>query len=174
MRQEEDRPSRTVLAFFRWYCHPCFLEEIEGDLIERFNNYSEKYGSKRAKWLFIKEVLLLFRPSIIGNIFHLINKNATTMTTQHKRLVSILISAGTLLLIPFIAMRFTNDVKWTLLDFLVAGILFFGTGFILEFILRKIKDIRYRIIFSVILFVLLFLIWAELAVGVFGTPFAGS
>lgn len=173
MKQSEHKPPRIVLAFFRWFCHPGFREEIEGDLTERFHYYSEKYGEKKAKWLFTREVLLLFRPAIIGNIFHLTNKNSTIMTMQNKRLVIILAGAAILLFIPLIAMKFTNEVKWTLFDFLAAGVLLFGTGLTLEFILRKMKSTRYRIIFSIALLIVLLLIWAELAVGIFGTPFAG-
>jgi len=96
------------------------------------------------------------------------------ITNQNKRLVTILATAIAILLIPLIAMKFTNEVNWKIFDFLVAGILLIGTGLTLEFILRKIKTLRYRILFGIALFVVLFLIWAELAVGIFGTPFAGS
>lgn len=173
MKQSEHKPPRIVLAFFRWYCHPHFREEIEGDLIERFHYYSEKYGYSKAKLLFTKEVLLLLRPTLIRDIYHLTNKNPTIMTRQKKRLTGILAGAAILLSLPFIAMQFTSEVKWALPDFLIAGILLFGTGLILEFILRKIKSTRARIILCLTLFFVLFLIWAELAVGVFGTAFAG-
>ena len=174
MNQRENKPSRIALTFFNWYCHPDFREEIEGDLMERFNNYSLKYGHNKANRLFIKEVLFLFRPSIVGNIYHLTNTDTMETTNQNKRLFTILASAIAILLIPLIAMNFTNDVNWKIFDFLVAGILLIGTGLSLEFILRKIKTLRYRILFGIALFVVLFLIWAELAVGIFGTPFAGS
>ena len=174
MKQSEHRPPQIILAFFRWYCNPDFREEIEGDLVERFHYYSKKYGPKRAKLHFTKEVLFLFRPTIIGNFYHLINKNSTTMTLPNKRLIGILAGAGVLLFLPFIAMKFTDEVKWTLFDFIVAGVLLLGTGLMLELILRKMKSVQNRIIFSVTLFIVLFLIWAELAVGIFGTPFAGQ
>jgi hypothetical protein len=174
MYQRENKPSRIALTFFNWYCRPDFREEIEGDLMERFNIYSLKYGHNKANRLFIKEVLFLFRPSIVGNIYHLTNTGTMEITNQNKRLVTILATAIAILLIPLIAMKYTNEVNWKIFDFLVAGILLIGTGLTLEFILRKIKTIRYRIIFVITLFVVLFLIWAELAVGIFGTPFAGS
>lgn len=174
MNQKKYKPSRIALTFFNWYCHPDFREEIEGDLMERFNIYSLKYGHNKANRLFIKEVLFLFRPSIVGNIYHLTNTGTMETTHQNKRLVSILAIAIAILLIPLIAMKFTNEVNWKIFDFLVAGILLIGTGLTLEFILRKIKTLRYRILFGIALFVVLFLIWAELAVGIFGTPFAGS
>ena len=96
------------------------------------------------------------------------------MITQNKRLAGIIFSAALLLLIPLIAMQFTSEVKWSFFDFIVAGFLLFGTGLVLELILRKVKTTRQRIILCVILFIALFLVWAELAVGIFGTPFAGS
>lgn len=94
--------------------------------------------------------------------------------TQNKRLAGIIFTAALLLLVPLVAMQFTSEVKWSFFDFLVAGFLLFGTGLLLELILRKVKTIRQRIILCVVLFIALALIWAELAVGIFGTPLAGS
>ena len=163
-----------ALAFFNWYCHPDFKEEIEGDLMERFNIHAEKYGYHKANRRFVKEVLLLFRPALVGNVYHLTNTDTMVMTKQNKRRVTILSIAVGLLFIPLLAMHFSNDVHWKFFDFLVAGVLLIGTGLAFEFMVRKIKTIRYKILFGIVLFVALLLIWAELAVGIFGTPIAGS
>lgn len=79
-----------------------------------------------------------------------------------------------LLLIPLIAMQFTTEVNWELNDFVIAAVLLFGFGFIVEFILRKKNKISYRIIILIILLLILLLIWAELAVGIFGSPISGN
>ncbi|MBS3994111.1 MAG: hypothetical protein KGZ87_10390 [Bacteroidetes bacterium] len=79
-----------------------------------------------------------------------------------------------LLLIPFIAMQFTSEVNWSLFDFAVAAILLFGTGFLIDMVIRKAKNVQNRYLLIVIILLLLFMVWAELSVGVFGTPFAGS
>lgn len=65
--REYHQPPRIWLAFFRWYCRPEFLEEIEGDLLERFHDVVERQGIRQARSVFAQEVLLLFRPMIIGN-----------------------------------------------------------------------------------------------------------
>ena len=174
MNPKEHKPLRIALAFFNWYCHPDFREEIEGDLMERFNIYYLKYGYSKANRLFIRDVLLLFRPSIAGNIYHLTNIDTMEFTHQNKRLITILAVALAVLFIPLIAMSFSNEVRWSIFDFLVVGVLLVGTGLTLELILRKIKTLRYRIILGVALFIILGVIWAELAVGIFGTPLAGS
>lgn len=93
---------------------------------------------------------------------------------KNKRFAGILIAIVLLLLIPFIAMQFTNEVNWTTSDFVIAGILLLGTGLLAEILLRKIKNRNQQIAAIAVLLAILFLFWAELAVGIFGTPFAGS
>jgi hypothetical protein len=96
------------------------------------------------------------------------------MLKNNKRLTVILLAVTLLLLIPLIAMQFTNDVKWTALDFIVAGVLLFSTGLMCEFVIRKVKKVKYRIIICMALLTALLFIWLELAVGIFGTPIGGS
>lgn len=96
------------------------------------------------------------------------------MIANNKRLVIILSIAGLILLLPMVAMQLTNEVNWTVFDFVVAGILFFGTGGVIEFALRKIKVVNQRFWIVLGILFVLFLIWAELAVGIFETPFVGS
>ncbi len=96
------------------------------------------------------------------------------MITQNKRLLIFLSTSLGILLIPLIAMAFTNEVDWKLSDFVIIGILLFGASLTVELIMRNVKKQRNRILFSVLTLMILLLIWAELAVGVFGTPFAGS
>jgi len=174
MNSKEYRPPSIALSFFRWYCNPEFREEIEGDLIERFYYYLEKYGYDKAKWLFAKEVLQLFRPNLIGNIFHLTNKHLIIMTAQNKRLMLILAGVPSLLLIPLIAMQFSKEVDWKILDFIIMGVLLLGTGLLFELVLRKVKSTKGRILLCGAVLLVFLLIWVELAVGIFGTPFAGG
>ena len=96
------------------------------------------------------------------------------MTAKNKRLTGILRTSILLLFVPLIAMLFTNEVNWKVSDFVVAGALLLSTGLIIEFAIRRVKQSRSRIIIIFTIVVLLLLIWAELAVGIFGTPFGGS
>ena len=96
------------------------------------------------------------------------------MITQNKRLIGIVLAVALILLIPLIAMQFTNEMNWNLFDFVVMGSLLLGTGLMCELVVRKVKNKDYRIGILAVIVVALFLIWAELAVGIFGTPFAGS
>ena len=93
---------------------------------------------------------------------------------ENRRLIVILLTATVLLLIPLVAMLFSNEVNWTGFDFVVAGTLLYATGLLCELVLRKVKKTEYRIVLCGIILAMLFLTWAELAVGIFGTRFAGS
>lgn len=91
-----------------------------------------------------------------------------------KSIIRVVIIVGAILLVPLIAMQFTDEVDWTLSDFIIMGALLFVAGMGIELALRKLTNPTQRIIVCGCIVATLLLIWAELAVGVFGTPFAGS
>ncbi|PKL85941.1 MAG: hypothetical protein CVV22_05255 [Ignavibacteriae bacterium HGW-Ignavibacteriae-1] len=93
---------------------------------------------------------------------------------KNRRLFIILSIIVLLLLVPFVAMQFTNEVNWKSSDFVIMGILLLGVGLLFELVMRKVKKVSTRIIISGAILFTFLLIWAELAVGIFGTPFAGS
>jgi len=101
-------------------------------------------------------------------------ENRTFMIAKNKRLISIIITVAFLLLIPLVAMQFSDEVKWSLSDFVIAAVLLLGTGLACELVMRRVSGIGYRIAICAVILLVLFLIWAELAVGIFGSPFAGS
>ncbi|HET8865568.1 MAG TPA: hypothetical protein VFM80_07705 [Gracilimonas sp.] len=79
------------------------------------------------------------------------------------------IATAALLMIPLIAMQFSNDVVWTLSDFIFAGIMIFGTGFTYKLVTGKSGNVAYRVAVGFALFTGFFLIWSNLAVGLIGS-----
>ena len=77
------------------------------------------------------------------------------------------------LLVPLLAMLVTDEVAWDWFDFAVMGGLLVGAGVLFEFT-SKIIDKKYRPVIMVVFITAVVLIWAELAVGIFGSPIAGS
>lgn len=96
------------------------------------------------------------------------------MKLEDKRLIGIITTVFVILSIPLIAMQFTFEVNWKFSDFIMMGLLLLGTGLLCELILRKIQKPQHRALLCGLIVLGLFLVWAELAVGVFGSPFAGS
>jgi len=79
-----------------------------------------------------------------------------------------------LLLIPLIGMSITNEINWSPFDFIIMGSLLIFLSVGINFVSNRVKILKNRVLYIGILVMIFMLIWAELAVGVFGTPFAGS
>jgi putative ABC transport system permease protein len=60
-----NKPPKLFLKFFRWFCHPKLKDSIEGDLMELYQERRAENGKLKADLKFVRDVLLLFRPSII-------------------------------------------------------------------------------------------------------------
>ena len=73
-----------------------------------------------------------------------------------------------ILLVPLLAMQFTDEVAWGVFDFAVAGALLGGTGLIHQLAASKAGNIAYRAAVGVALAAALLLVWMNLAVGVIG------
>lgn len=79
-----------------------------------------------------------------------------------------------LLLIPLFGNIFSNQVNWSLFDFIIMGLLLGFLGIIIHYILEKVINKTFRIVPIIFVLIIFLMIWAELAVGVFGIPMAGS
>ncbi|WP_268034853.1 ABC transporter permease [Algoriphagus sp. PAP.12] len=65
-RNQSKGPPEFFISFFRWFCDPEIHQFIEGDLFELYDQRLEEKGKRKADLLFMKDVLFLFRPGIIG------------------------------------------------------------------------------------------------------------
>ena len=79
-----------------------------------------------------------------------------------------------LLLIPFIGNLVSPEVNWSWFDFMVMSVLLLSLGFGVGFILKKFAHNKNRWAYLAAIILIFLLIWAELAVGVFGSPLAGQ
>ncbi|GGE45064.1 hypothetical protein EV200_104526 [Pedobacter psychrotolerans] len=100
--------------------------------------------------------------------------NQQTLNPSKLRIRIILMTTALILSIPLVAMQFTKEVNWTLSDFVIAAVLLLSTGLAIELVIRYVKTNLLKTMLLVIILLLLFITWVELAVGIFGTPFAGS
>lgn len=79
-----------------------------------------------------------------------------------------------MLLLPLIGMFFSNEINWSFFDFIIMGILILSMSFGIKQVLKATKNIKYRILIIGIILIVFLLLWAELAVGIFDSPFAGN
>ena len=79
-----------------------------------------------------------------------------------------------LLLFPLVGTLVSNEVNWSFFDFIVMGILILSMSFGIKQVVMTTKNTNYRILKIGMILVVFILIWVELAVGIFDTPFAGN
>ena len=79
-----------------------------------------------------------------------------------------------LLLIPLIGMTITYEINWSPFDFFTMGSLLILLGIGINLVISRVKNLKYRVLYIVVVVIIFMLIWAELAVGLFGTPIEGS
>jgi hypothetical protein len=77
--------------------------------------------------------------------------------------------AAALLLLPLVAMQFTDEVDWTSLDFTVFGTMLVLAGGAVELALRLRGDFAYRAAAALAVATAFLLTWANLAVGIIGS-----
>lgn len=106
-------------------------------------------------WVFVETSAAIIKENIIFIIMH------------NKNIIRIALGTAFILMIPLVAMQFTDEVAWDLADFVIIGALLLGTGLMYELITRKVSNIKHRSAIGVALVVALLYIWAELAVGIF-------
>jgi len=73
----------------RWFCHPAYLEDIEGDLKELYDERVLEVGPRKARWCYIGDVLLLIRPALIRPL------EGSSRLTQYGMVKNYFISAIT-------------------------------------------------------------------------------
>ena len=79
------------------------------------------------------------------------------------------LATASILMVPLVAMLFTTEVNWNLLDFVVMGILLFGTGLTYVLISKVSDSMAFRTAIGVAVVAGLLLIWVNLAVGIIGS-----
>src|SRR5688572_24348388 len=94
----------------------------------------------------------------------------TSVIKQNKNIIFIAIVTALILMVPFLAMQFdlrvaepgdyTSDkVNWSIMDFVLMGTLIFGTGLMLNLIIRKVKGVSYKVLLVIGVLLAFLYIW---------------
>ena len=89
--------------------------------------------------------------------------------SMRKSLLLVAFATAVLLLVPLVAMQFSEEVNWTSMDFAVAGFLLFGSGAAYVLIARDATRFAGRAGACIAVAAALVLIWVNLAVGIIGS-----
>ncbi len=103
----------------------------------------------------------------LGHGDQTMKKNRVKRSRSHWRIRALVISVS-ILLIPLIAMQFTDEVNWDLADFVIFGALLFGAGFTFDLAAQKTGDSAYKLAVGLAILAAFLLVWINGAVGIIG------
>ena len=92
-----------------------------------------------------------------------------TERTFSQNIPAVLFVTAAILLIPFVAMQFTEEVNWSASDFIIMGAIIFTVGTSFAYVLSKGANLMYKAGVVVAFGTTFFLIWSNLAVGIIGS-----
>ena len=131
------------------------MEQTFNDLLrERAEEARGLFGC--ALWLFAETSMGIIR------------ENMRFIVLRNRSAIRIVLATAFLLLLPLLAMQFTDQVAWDLTDFIVAGILLLGAGITYELVASRAGNVVYRAAVGVAVATALILVWMNLAVGIIG------
>ncbi len=102
---------------------------------------------------------------ILSEIFEAFKESNSIL----RHAITIGLAAAFMLLLPLIAMQFTDEVDWSVFDFAAAWILLFGAGFTYKLVARKMNNAAYRTAVGIAVATALLIVWINLAVGFIGS-----
>ncbi len=163
--------EHKIRQYRRWYARLLCLYskphyERFGEGMEQTFNDLIRERERKTSTLFAF-VMWMF----VDTFWSITKENANFMLRQHKTIIDIILGTALILLLPLVAMQFTDEVNWQLKDFIIAGGLLMGTGLTFVLIMRKTRivgSITYRAAIGVALATTLTLIWVIGAVGLIG------
>jgi len=87
--------------------------------------------------------------------------------SKPKRVLLIALLTLMILSVFLVATFVSSEVNWSPFDFILGGTLIFSFGLLINYILLKVKERKFKIFLAVAVVLLFLVIWAELAVGIF-------
>jgi hypothetical protein len=107
---------------------------------------------------------------VYGNQAMATNAEARSRRRGNRFRIAAWTIAALILLLPLIAMQFTDDVNWDAFDFAFMGALLGGVGLGFELAVRKSGNPAYRAAAGIALAAVFLLVWVNGAVGIIGEP----
>lgn len=86
-----------------------------------------------------------------------------------RQMLNVALATASILIVPLVAMLFTEEVNWSPFDFIAMGGLLFGSGLIYVLISRISDSTSYRLGVGTAVLAGLLLMWVNLAVGIIGS-----
>lgn len=158
-------PHERIRALYgkllKFYPKP-YRERFKEGMEQTFNDLlRERVQKENGIFSF---TLWVFAETFVGILQH----NVTFLFMKNRNILILALVTACILMIPLVAMQFSDEVVWTMSDFIFAGVLLFGTGLAYELISRRSGSSAYKCAIGIGVVTGLLLIWINGAVGIIG------
>ena len=93
---------------------------------------------------------------------------------KKERIARSILAAEMVLLVPLLGMALSDEWDWGPLDFILISVLLAFIGLAYQLIVTGIRNNTWHTAIGIVLAASMILLWIEMAVGLFGSPIAGS
>jgi len=158
----------TIQRYRRWYARLLRLypkphfERFGESMAQTFMDLLRERAG-RGRRLFGYAGRMFFETAAV-----ILRERTSLLIMRNKNIIRIALATAGILLVPFIAMQFTDEVNWSLFDFILMGCVLFGVGLAYELFARRSKKVTYKVAFGIGLVTAFLLFWVNGAVGIIG------
>lgn len=164
--------ERELRRYRRWYagllrCYPKPYNARFGEGMAQTFNDVLRARAEAGKGMF-GCVLWMFAETSV----EIVRENMRSSFARRRGVIRILLVAAIPLLVPLIAMQFTDEVVWDITDFVVAWVLLAGAGLTYKLLAGKVTgtgNIAHRAAIGLAVAASLILVWTNGAVGLIGS-----
>lgn len=149
-----------------------FGKEMAFVFSESLQDACSESGRRGVTALWGRTIIDATKSLVIQHMEDLKERKMKTKSTNgilQNSFVRVAIATALILLVPLVAMLFTDSFNWGLLDFIITGALLFIAGLTYELITKRAGNMVYRAAFAVAIATAAFLFFSNLAVGVIGS-----
>lgn len=151
-----------------------FRKRFEAEMIYVFELSLEDARKERgsiglSKWvigIFLETFISAIKQQLISSQEKIVKKNKQSLLYTKRVFILNGVIALLILTIPLIGTLVSDEVDWTILDFIVMGLLIYGMLAFFVLLARRTNG-RSRVLAAVITMFIFLYVWAELAVGIF-------
>jgi hypothetical protein len=140
-----ERMAKLVARWVRFYTRNLpdhvaerRIDEIDADLHDHI-------AHDRAHGTGDRRIALSIASRMVRGLAADLSWRGRSRETARRPAVRVALVTACILLLPLVAMQFTDEVDWGVADFVLAGVLLGGTGLLLEAAARKPGKVAYRV-----------------------------
>jgi hypothetical protein len=139
-----ERMAERVARWVRFYTRNLPLPIAQRRIDEIDADLHDHIAHERARGTSDRRIALSIAARMVRGLAADVSWRSKTMgKTAYRSAVRVAVATAFILMLPLVAMQITDEVDWSLADFVVGGVLLGGTGLLLELAARTAGNIAY-------------------------------